>query len=95
MKVETKYSIGDTVWYEEYDNDSDTFIPEELKIKYIQVVNWKENSFDITYFGQIVVNDDSNIDILYFDCPFWEGLLYASKEECQEVCDKKNKKGSD
>jgi hypothetical protein len=35
MKVETEYSIGDTVWYEEYDNDSDTFIPEELKIKYI------------------------------------------------------------
>ena len=80
MKVETKFSIGDTVWYEEYDNDSDTFIPEELKIKYIQVVNWKENSFDITYFGKDMYG-------------FREEILFATKEECQKSCDEKNKMG--
>lgn len=80
MKVETKFSIGDTVWYEEYDNDSDTFIPEELKIKYIQVVNWKENSFDITYFGKDMYG-------------LLEEKLFATKDECQKACDEINKMG--
>ena len=74
MDIKTKFNVGDTVWYQKLDRKSNGFIPEERKIKSIQ----------------IVVNDDSNIDILYhFDCPFWEGLLYATKEECQKACDQK------
>jgi len=80
MKVETKYSIGDTVWYEEYDNDSDTFIPASSNLIRIQIVNWKENSFDITYFGKDMYG-------------VLEEKLFATKDECQESCDEKNKMG--
>ena len=80
MKVETKFSIGDTVWYEEYDNDSDTFIPASSNLIRIQIVNWKENSFDITYFGKDMYG-------------FREEILFATKDECQKSCDEKNKMG--
>ena len=80
MKVETKFSIGDTVWYEEYDNDSDTFIPASSNLIRIQIVNWKENSFDITYFGKDMYG-------------VLEEKLFATKDECQKSCDEKNKMG--
>jgi len=81
MKVETKYSIGDTVWIIRFNHDRNEYVPDDRKIVEIAIYV-REKSLNIIY----------SLDALYLQT---EDELYASKEECKEVCDKKNKKGSD
>ncbi len=83
MKVETKYSIGDTVWIVRFNYDRNEYVPDARKIVQIAIYV-REKSLNIIY----------SLDTLYLQC-FSEDQLYASKKECKEVCDKKNKKGSE
>ena len=81
MKIETKYNVGDSVWIERFNFDKNEYVPDDRKIIEIAIYV-REKSLNIIYF----------LDALYLQT---EDELYASKEECKEVCDKKNKKGSD
>ena len=83
MKIETKYSLGDTVWIERFNFDKNEYVPDARKIIDIAIYAM-EKSLNIIY----------SLDTLYLQ-RFSEDELYASKEECQIACDKKNKKGSD
>ena len=82
MKVETKYNVGDTVWIIRFNYDRNEYVPDARKIIEIAIYV-REKSLNIIY----------SLDTLYLQ-RFSEDQLYASKEVCQEVCDKKNKKGS-
>ena len=81
MKVETKYSLGDTVWIERFNFDKNEYVPDERKIVQIAIYI-RENSLNIIY----------SLDTLYLQS-FSEDQLYASEKECQIACDKKNEKG--
>ena len=81
MKIETKYNVGDSVWIERFNFDKNEYVPDDRKIIEIAIYV-REKSLNIIYF----------LDALYLQT---EDELYASKEECKEVCDKKNKKGSE
>jgi len=81
MNIKTKYNVGDTVWIIRFDFDKNEYVPDDRKIIEIAIYV-REKSLNIIYF----------LDALYLQT---EDELYASKEECKEVCDKKNKKGSD
>ena len=83
MNIKTKFKPGDTVWIIRFDFDKNEYIPDDRKIVEIAIYV-REKSLNIIY----------SLDTLYLQ-RFSEDELYASKEECKEVCDKKNKKGSD
>jgi len=83
MNIKTKYNVGDTVWIIRFDFDKNEYIPDARKIVQIAIYV-REKSLNIIY----------SLDTLYLQS-FSEDQLYASKKECKEVCDKKNKKGSD
>ena len=80
MRINTKYNVGDTVWIIKFDYDKNEYVPDERKIVQIAIYV-RENSLNIIY----------SLDTLYLQ-RFSEDQLYASKEECQIACDKKNKK---
>jgi len=80
MKIETKYNVGDSVWIERFNFDKNEYIPYARKIIEIAIYV-REKSLNIIY----------SLDTLYLQ-RFSEDQLYASKEECQIACDKKNKK---
>ena len=80
MKIETKYNVGDSVWIERFNFDKNEYIPYARKIIDIAIYAM-EKSLNIIY----------SLDTLYLQ-RFSEDQLYASKEECQIACDKKNKK---
>ena len=81
MRIETKYNVGDIVWIERFDFEKNEYIPDARKIIVIGIYV-REKSLNIY-----------SLDTLYLQS-FSEDQLYATKEECQEVCVKKNKKGS-
>ena len=83
MDIKTKYNVGDSVWIERFNFDKNEYIPDARKIIVIGIYV-REKSLNIIY----------SLDTLYLQS-FSEDQLYATKEECQEVCDKKNKKGSE
>ena len=83
MDIKTKYNVGDSVWIERFNFDKNEYVPDARKIIDIAIYAM-EKSLNIIY----------SLDTLYLQ-RFSEDQLYASKEECQEVCDKKNKKGSE
>ena len=80
MKIETKYNVGDSVWIERFNFDKNEYIPYARKIIEIAIYV-REKSLNIIY----------SLDTPYLQ-RFSEDQLYASKEECQIACDKKNKK---
>ena len=83
MNIKTKYNVGDTVWIIRFNYDRNEYVPDARKIIEIAIYA-REKSLNIIY----------SLDTLYLQ-RFSEDELYASKEECKEVCDKKNKKGSE
>ena len=83
MNIKTKYNVGDTVWIIRFNYDRNEYVPDARKIVQIAIYI-REKSLNIIY----------SLDTLYLQS-FSEDQLYATKEECQEVCDKKNKKGSE
>ena len=83
MNIKTKYNVGDTVWIIRFNYDRNEYVPDARKIVQIAIYI-RENSLNIIY----------SLDTLYLQS-FSEDQLYATKEECQEVCDKINKKGSE
>ena len=80
MRIETKYNVGDIVWIERFDFDKNEYVPDARKIIEIAIYV-REKSLNIIY----------SLDTPYLQ-RFSEDQLYASKEECQIACDKKNKK---
>jgi len=82
MNIKTKYNVGDTVWIIRFNYDRNEYVPDARKIIEIAIYVM-EKSLNIIY----------SLDTPYLQS-FSEDQLYATKEECQEVCDKKNKKGS-
>ena len=82
MNIKTKLKPGDTVWIIIFDFKKNEYIPDARKIVEIAIYV-REKSLNIIY----------SLDTPYLQS-FSEDQLYATKEECQEVCDKKNKKGS-
>ena len=82
MNIKTKFKPGDTVWIIRFDFDKNEYIPDDRNIIEIAIYV-REKSLNIIY----------SLDTPYLQS-FSEDQLYATKEECQEVCDKKNKKGS-
>ena len=83
MNIKTKYNVGDTVWIIRFNYDRNEYVPDARKIIEIAIYV-REKSLNIIY----------SLDTPYLQS-FSEDQLYASKEECQEVCDNKNQKGSD
>jgi hypothetical protein len=82
MKIETKYNVGDTVWIPKLDRGSGIYLPEEKNIEEIAIYIRKKSNINIIYFFPLLPFNGFDAD-----------ELYATKEECQEVCDKKNKMG--
>ena len=80
MNIKTKYNVGDTVWIIRFNFDKNEYVPDARKIIDIAIYAM-EKSLNIIY----------SLDTLYLQ-RFSEDQLYASKEECQIACDKKNKK---
>jgi hypothetical protein len=78
MKVETKYSIGDTVWIVRFNYDRNEYVPDARKIVQIAIYI-RENSLNIIY----------SLDTLYLQS-FSENQLFNSREACQSACDQKN-----
>ena len=82
MEIETKYSIGDTVWIIKFDFNKSEYVPEAMEVDEIAIHIRKNSNTNIIYF----------FPLLPFN-GFYEDELYATKEECQKSCDKKNKMG--
>ena len=80
MNIKTKYNVGDTVWIIRFNYDRNEYVPDARKIIEIAIYV-REKSLNIIY----------SLDTLYLQS-FSEDQLYATKEECQIACDKKNKK---
>ena len=78
MKIETKYSLGDTVWIERFNFDKNEYVPDARKIVQIAIYI-RENSLNIIY----------SLDTLYLQS-FSENQLFNSREACQSACDQKN-----
>ncbi len=82
MRINTKFKPGDTVWIKEFNSEAKKFMPESWQIYRINI--W--------------ISKDGNIETRYYlgwSQGYFEYELYATEDECKEVCDKKNKKGSD
>ena len=78
MKIETKYNIGDTVWYEKLDKETGILFPVEDKIDAMTIRVKKNSNIEMTYF----------LEVLMFQV-FNDADLYATKEACQKACDEK------
>lgn len=75
MKVETKFNIGDTVWYKKLDKKTYIFTPREDKIDAITIHVKNNSDIEIIYF----------LELLPFQI-FHDRYLYATKEACQKAC---------
>ena len=74
MEIETKYSIGDTVWIKRFDFHTGIVSPEEKKINEIKICV-KDRLPVVTYFLESSPDDR-----------FSEKQLFSSKYECQCAC---------
>jgi len=79
MNIETKYKAGDKVWFVNFSFKKDCFVPEENKIDRVVIHIMKNGNIKVIYF----------IDYLSF-IGFYEDQLYATEEECQQECDRRN-----
>ena len=75
MEIETKYSIGDTVWIIKFDFNKSEYVPEAMVVDEIAIRIRKNSNFGKDMYGVL------------------EEKLFATKDECQKSCDKKNKMG--
>jgi len=75
MEIETKYSIGDTVWIIKFDFNKSEYVPEAMVVDEIAIHIRKNSNFGKDMYGVL------------------EEKLFATKDECQKSCDKKNKMG--
>jgi len=79
MKVETEYSIGDTVWIEKFDNESNNYVPDERTITSIDIHIRNGSVINIIYFLDFIPMQG-----------LYEDQLFATKYKCQLMCDQKN-----
>ena len=75
MEIETKYSIGDTVWIIKFDFNKSEYVPEAMVVDEIAIHIRRNSNFGKDMYGVL------------------EEKLFATKDECQKSCDKKNKMG--
>lgn len=76
MQIKTKFNVGDKVWVIGKKENNDEF--------YIVKGNIKIHHYDTKIKGGVILEDD-----LFFG--YFENDCFATKEEAQAECDKRNK----
>lgn len=79
MKIETNYNVGDTVWIEKFDNESNNYVPDERTITSIDIHIRNGSVINIIYFLDFIPMQG-----------LYEDQLFPTEYKCQLMCDQKN-----
>ena len=79
MDIKTKFGVGDYIWIAEFIHGDNIFIPVLSRIDKINISIRRYYGSNIVYFLDFLSSSE-----------FSEDQLFATEEDCQAVCDKKN-----